>query len=635
MLGSSRRAALILAMATAHIVAPSALGQPFSFTRIAPDAPYINYGDVSFGDIDGDGLHDLLVLGNRRNTAPFLPTTYQALASPEVRDATSGAWRLPLAVSDLSTGLWHGSVDWRDFDGDGDLDAVISGASTVSEPFAGATILLVNNGDGLLVETPAALPGLYGSTARWGDYDGDGDVDLLLVGAETDDSFRTILLDYEPDPGNGVGTFTEVPTELPNVSYGDVAWADFDNDGDQDIVLAGALTDGTVVADVFVNTAGTFAPMNAGLPRVAFASADWGDYDGDGDLDLVISGGTLSDVLFDGLVHVYRNDGSSFALATVLLQSFYGDVSWADYDNDGHLDLLVAGSAGATGDRAARIYHNEDNSFIERSFLTGVSFASGVWADYDGDLDTDIVLSGLDRSGATVLNIYRNEQRTPNTAPSIPTNLAAASADGVVTLSWDSSTDEQSGSASLSYNVRMGTTPGSSDIISASTTSGTDRRLVSARGNTDLSTSLRLELPQGEYHWSVQAIDASFAASDFAADAVVNVVGKDSQTSSEDPQERAAFALGEPYPNPSSGALTLEYSLPGGYQAGEAVMTVFDLLGSVVIRSRPQAGAGLNVWRWDGRGATGERVASGLYFVQLRTANDAAVRTVLLVDQGR
>src|SRR5690606_12904133 len=168
---------------------------------------------------------------------------------------------------------------------------------------------------------------------------------------------------------------------------------------------------------------------------------------------------------------------------------------------------LVSGSEGATGDRGAHAYHNEGIEFVSRSFLTGISFASAAWGDFDGDFDTDLVVSGVDRQNARVLNVYRNEQRTPNAPPQPPTNLTATSAGGVATLSWSPSTDDHTASGSLSYNVRVGTTSGASDVVSSSTRSGSAQRLHSARGNVDLVTSVSFALPQGQYYWSVQAID--------------------------------------------------------------------------------------------------------------------------------
>lgn len=627
---------VLLVMFLVAVPVTPTFAQPFSFRLMVPDVPYVDYGDASFGDIDGDGLLDLLVMGNQRADPPFAISMYQATAGAVFTDEFSGVWQMPFEVTNLQTALWHGALDWRDFDGDGDLDAVATGASTASDPYVGSTVVLVNDGNGHLVESTALeAPGLYGSTARWGDYDGDGDADLLLIGAESPSSFRTVLLDYSADPA-GVGSLTEVATTLPNIAYGDVAWADFDNDGDQDVLLAGARADGTFVADVFVNVDGEFTPLNAPLPSVAFASADWGDFDGDGDLDIVISGGVLGDELFDGLTHVYRNDGgtgSAFTLAHTLPRSFHGDVSWADYDNDGWSDLLVSGSDGATGDRSVRVFNNEDETFVERVFLTGVSFASSTWADFDADLDADVVVTGLDQQREPVLNVYRNEQRMPNTAPSTPSGLTSESAAGVATLSWSPSTDEQSGTGSITYNVRVGTAPGLSDVVSSNTASGGSARLFSARGNVDQATTVSFALPQGEYYWSVQAIDASFAASSFAPETVVNVLGKGGQTSSEDPTTEAVFALSEPYPNPSSGSVTFEYSIPDDFQGGGVTITVFDVLGAVVARTSPNARRGTNVWRWDARSSRGARLASGLYFVQLRAATDVATQRVLLLDQ--
>ena len=327
------------------------------------------------------------------------------------------------------------------------------------------------------------------------------------------------------------------------MAYGDIAWADFDNDGDQDVLLSGALADGTFVSDVFRNTDGEFEAIGSGLPNPAFSSADWGDYDGDGDLDLVFSGGQLAPLIFDGLLHVYRNDDGILTRVADLLPTSTGMLEWGDYDSDGDPDIVVAGSRNAAGGKGVRILQNNgDEIFTELTYLTGVSFASVDFADYDGDLDPDILVSGLDREGA-LLGLYRNDVRIPNTIPSAPAGLTSTASGGITTLSWElRRTSSQSGS--LTYNVRVGTTPGAGDIVSATTAGTTSRRLISANGNADQATSINLRLPNGSYYWTVQAIDASFAASDFAAELPLNVTGKGTASGNEDGPGELMFALG-------------------------------------------------------------------------------------------
>ena len=96
--------------------------------------------------------------------------------------------------------------------------------------------------------------------------------------------------------------------------------------------------------------------------------------------------------------------------------------------------------------------------------------------------------------------------------------LAANVSNGKVTLSWNASNDGQTPANGLSYQVRLGTSAGAQDIISAMATS-TGKRLNAHMGNAQSGTQFDiLDLPAGTYYWSVQAIDNSFKPSPFAAE---------------------------------------------------------------------------------------------------------------------
>ena len=84
--------------------------------------------------------------------------------------------------------------------------------------------------------------------------------------------------------------FTLVPSPLTNMGNSQAAWGDLDNDGDLDIAIAGETYSSGTVTKLFRNDAGTFAEIPCTLPGVHFPSLDWGDYDRDGDLDLLITG---------------------------------------------------------------------------------------------------------------------------------------------------------------------------------------------------------------------------------------------------------------------------------------------------------------------------------------------------------
>ncbi|MCX6301505.1 MAG: FG-GAP-like repeat-containing protein [Bacteroidia bacterium] len=248
-----------------------------------------------------------------------------------------------------------------------------------------------------------SLPGVSSSSVAWGDYDNDGDQDILLSGQSASGYISKIYRN------EGSNIFTEqTGISLTGVTTGSVSWADYDNDGDQDILLTGWFT-GSYLARIWRNNGdNTFTEQSdISLTGVSNSSAAWADYDNDGDLDLLVAGnGPL------GLSpRIYRNNGNNtFAEETGISLSgaSSGSVAWGDYDNDGDLDILMSGAS--ESGYITKIYlNNGNNSFTEQTgiSLTGVNFGSVAWGDYDNDGNLDILLTGQQPSGA-VSKIYHN-----------------------------------------------------------------------------------------------------------------------------------------------------------------------------------------------------------------------------------
>src|SRR5439155_15520935 len=127
--------------------------------------------------------------------------------------------------------------------------------------------------------TNNALPGLYFAAVAWGDYDNDGKPDLFLTGANAASAPVSQLWHND---GNGSFSLNTNVT-FAQVFASAVAWGDYDNDGRLDLLLVGATT-GAPVTQLWHNDGnGLFSlNTNAPLPAVYFASVAWGDYDNDG-----------------------------------------------------------------------------------------------------------------------------------------------------------------------------------------------------------------------------------------------------------------------------------------------------------------------------------------------------------------
>ncbi len=204
-------------------------------------------------------------------------------------------------------------------------------------------------------------------------------------------------------------TFTDVAQTLPGVRYGSVSWGDFDNDGDLDPLLTGN-TGSTTIARIYRNNGNNdFTDLNAGLPGIADGAAVWADYNGDGWLDLAMTGqGTAGRIS-----RVYRNNGNAtFTNLTLGLPGLDSStIAWGDYDNDGDLDLFLTGYTGST--YVGAIYRNHGNDLFSDSGVTtikGGASGSAAWADFDKDGDLDLLFSGFtsDTTSGQSSRLYRN-----------------------------------------------------------------------------------------------------------------------------------------------------------------------------------------------------------------------------------
>ena len=290
------------------------------------------------------------------------------------------------------------SAAWADYDNDGDPDLMVNGA------FGGvtATTILYRNENGeTLVDAGGPFKGVDTGDVAWADYDGDGDEDVLISGRGQDWSFNTIL--YK-NTGSG---FEQVSTNLPGLFEGSIAWGDYDNDGDPDLLLTGMNSSIQNTAGIYRNDNGIFTNINAGLMGIRRGEIAWVDYDSDGDLDILLTG--RIDNVINRRTLLYRNDGGTFNEVNDNLPNVdLSSVDFADYDDDGDPDLLLTGTTGSQF--VGTIYRNDDGSFIPapNTNIIDVQFGSGRWGDYDADGDPDIVMTG-DAGSARLTVIYRNE----------------------------------------------------------------------------------------------------------------------------------------------------------------------------------------------------------------------------------
>ena len=248
----------------------------------------------------------------------------------------------------------------------------------------------------------AGLTGFRGSALCWGDYDNDGDLDLAIAG------YENVGYGISKIYRNDNGIFIDINAGITGSSHCALSWGDYDNDGDLDLAIAGytgIINSGNKISKIYRNDNGNFVDINAGIIGVDYGALSWGDYDNDGDLDLAIAGNPVS----ASIGKIYRNDNGIFIDINAGLTGVWACMlSWGDYDNDGDLDLAIAGytNSGAI----SKIYSNDNGNFTDiNAGLTGVWYCALSWGDYDNDGDLDLAIAGLTTSYNRISKIYRND----------------------------------------------------------------------------------------------------------------------------------------------------------------------------------------------------------------------------------
>ena len=330
---------------------------------------------------------------------------------------------------------------WADYDGDGDVDLFVG--------FNGAPNRLYRNDQGVFADA-AAIAGVADARATravaWGDYDGDGDADLLVgftPGA------TSLLKLYRNTGGKFVDVTADVGITRDSGAVRQPSFVDFDGDGDLDLFVA--FRDRPNV--LFRNTNAHFVDV-----ATEFGVADtrktvgavWFDYDEDGDLDLYVAN-------MDGDANgLFRNDGAKFTDVAVAAGVAWGnrkpnDVTngtvrpcVADVDNDGHLDLSTA-NYGTNGLFLNRGGGRFENASAQWKVDIDSHYDACAFADYDNDGKLDLYVNGTVAGTASYRDYLFHQEQGPASGIMLdvtPDNIKSLQADhGVQWADYDNDGD--------------------------------------------------------------------------------------------------------------------------------------------------------------------------------------------------
>ncbi len=449
------RSGMVLAMATPALLPGADRACAVVFTNVTSSAG-INHvqnqgqgigqlvmaGGAAAGDYDNDGLVDIFVT---------------RLDAPDIlyRNKGDGTFEDVSTAAGFTASLPTNGPAWGDIDNDGDLDLYTTSSGDTR------FYMYINDGAGHFTEQAATrgadIAGVprYGQSVTFGDYDGDGYLDIHTNDWGNDVSVSTSRLLRNLGAANP-GHFEDVTAAAGLDVYRTSAFhgggtdnnayrfsstfTDLDRDGLPDLAIAGDFT----TSQVFWNngdgtfTDGTLA-ANVGTGEDAMGMTI-GDYDGDGLLDMFITNlvnvpGQIEDHSGNRL---FRNNGDrTFTDQTDAAGVRDSGWSWGttflDHDNDGDLDLAITNGWPFSFDQS-RLFQNDSGVFTDISIASGITDGEqgrGLLSfDYDNDGDLDIFIT---KNGKEAV-LYRNDGGDDNDWLRIVVEGTTSNRDGIGTF---------------------------------------------------------------------------------------------------------------------------------------------------------------------------------------------------------
>jgi len=511
-----------------------------AFTKCTTDFIPNYRTNIAVGDYNNDGLLDIFYIGE--NSAGGARTT---CLYKNNGDGTFTQQDINIPEMTMT------SAAWIDYDNDGNLDLIVCGTTSSDVSSAAAvgsgalTKLYRNTGatGGYTFEevTTAQFTQTVNEGNDYpfdyvtvGDYDNDGLPDILITGV---DNTKTGTLGYrrvDLYKNNGDGTFTVQGNVLDgiggftNADGGTVRFADMNNDSYLDIIATGYSTSGTFY--LYMNNAdGTFTDYTPGnIPGAYQGGAIAADFDNDGNLDLAVNGINYVAGSWPRYTTLGFNTGAGDGSVTIAnntgLEAFSGGrYTSGDLNNDGLTDAFAIGWGAITSTGIAAMYlNNGDQTFSPFTNNPFVNARAGgcELADFNNDGFLDVLYCGYsDVAKSSVANLYFNQGGdgiSANTPPTVPANLKAEVSGDQVTFTWDPSTDAETPSAGIHYNLYV-QKAGEAPIFVLPADINTGFIKVAEQMNAINTNHYVMTLPNfSDYTWGVQAIDNGKMSSKFA-----------------------------------------------------------------------------------------------------------------------
>jgi len=535
-----------------------------------------------------------------------------------------------------------------DYDGDGDEDLYLTRTGVEN-------LLLRNDGGGAFAEADVGLADAgRGRGMAVADFEGDGDLDVYLVNEKDNKLFENTGIEGGfVDATAAASIHTEPERSLADNNSGRSAgFFDGDGDGDLDLYLVNAAAANRYYQNeggVFFERAGEMGLDDAGDGR----ALTFGDFDGDDDVDLFVANQDGDALL--------RNDGSHYVEmhAEAGITSVQKDVGcvFGDYDNDGDLDLFIANQASNN-----RLYRNRGDGTYETvttsDLYLGAASVGSAFGDFDNDGDLDLATTALNSSagGDEIYHNLGDGLLLPVGSLLALNPTTSGRALSIADVDRDGDLDLFVAHASGSSALYVNSTVGRNWLQVMLQDIGANREGLGAvveliagdlRQRRDLQPSfgylshgpaqahfglgevtsvdtLRVIWPDGHQTVETDLDDAQLNQRRLVSRPLPTAIASEADLATP-----TAYQLRPGFPNPFNSQVTIPVDVP---RESTVHLEVFNIAGQRV-RSlvRDVLPAGTHRITWDGSGAEGQLIGTGIYILRLQAGEFQQVQRVMLL----